>query len=292
MAIKDWLNSVTSAASKGGSSPKEDLSIDDLITLERHEEALAQLKIKVKENQRDYRSRTLLADVLLKTGKTSEAIDEYLSVADRYTAEGFHNKGHALIAKLARRLPHDETLQKKMAQIERAKRLERRKQLVADALGATAWAMELRHHWNELIQGPIIEELSRDQLKKLFPLLSIRRLTEGELLVGHGEAREELYIILTGEIAAEVMLPSGTYTDLRAFLGGQIIGEHALLQRQAWPASYRAKTVAKVLSLDRQGLEQSLVGEEDPRGFLDLLRAQGNDHHVLEAASKMKSDES
>lgn len=283
---------MTSAAGKASSGSKGELSIDDLMTLERYDEALKRLKLKVRENKRDYRSRTLIADIFLKTGQVSEAIDEYLSVAERYTSEGFHDKGHALIAKLARRLPHDETLKKKMALIDRAKRLEHRKQLVADALEGTAWVMELRHHWAELIQGPLIEEMSRDQLKKLFPLLKIRRMAEGEVLAGRAEAKEELFIILTGEIGAEVMLSSGTYTDLRTFKGGQIVGERALLEHQTWPATYRAKKVSKVLVLDRQSLGQALVGEEDPRGFLDLLRIQGNDRHVVDAAGKLKATQS
>ncbi len=293
MAIKDWLNSVTSAASKATSkssaSTEEKLTIDDLITLERYDEALEKLKKRVKANKGNYRARIQLADIYLKTGQAGEGIEEYLSIADRYTSEGFFDKGYALVAKLARMIPHEEKLEAKMASIRRSKRLEHRRQLIVSELGATPWAIEVRQHWPELIQGPIVEVLSREQLTKLFPLLSIVRLAAGDVLAKKDESKEELYVILTGEIGAEVVLATGSATDLRIFHGGDIIGDRALLKREPWPATYRAKKATKVLVLGREGLAQALVGEEDPRAFLNTLRMQENDDHVAESASKVKA---
>ncbi|MCP4204914.1 MAG: cyclic nucleotide-binding domain-containing protein [bacterium] len=294
MALKDWLNSMTSAAGKASSrssASDEDLSIDDLITLERYDEALVRLKNRVSKNKGDYRSRIRLADLYLKTSKPTEAIEEYLSVADRYTAEGFFDKGYALVAKLARMIPHEEKLQAKMAAIQRAKKLEHRRQVIVGALGTVAWAVEIRQHWSDLIQGPLVEVLSRDQLKRVFPLFQIQRLQEGDVLVERGASRETLFVILTGELAAEVELATGNATDLRTFRGGDLVGERALLKRMPWPATYRAKVATKVLGLSREGLEKSLLGEEDPRGFLNALRMQELDAEVADSVSKLKAAE-
>lgn len=292
MALKDWLNNLSSgsgkATTRGGGSTDE-LSIDDLITLERYDEALTRLKKKAAKNKSDYRSRIQLADVYLKTSQPAEAIEEYLSVADRYASEGFFDKGYALVAKLARMLPHEERLKSKMSALRRAKRLEHRRQVIVGSLATKTWAIEIRQHWRDLIRGPLVEVLSEHQLEKLFPLLEIRRLGEGELLVGRGSSAQELYLILTGEIAAEVALASGGTTDLRTFHGGDIVGERSLLRRDPWPATYRTKTATKLLALTREGLEQALLGEEDPKGFLDLLRMQRHDTEVAEAAGKIKA---
>ena len=298
MALKDWLTKFTSAAGKAGSKKssrrtgaavEKALSIDDLITLERYEEALVRLKKRVSQNKGDYRARTQLADVYLKTGKSGEAIEEYLSVADRYTSEGFFDKGYALVAKIARMLPNEEKLQSKMATIRRAKRLEHRRQLVVGCLGTAQSAIEVRQYWHELIRGPIVEVLSDEQLARLFPLLELRKLDEGQVLVERDSSRQELYVILGGEISAEVELASGKATDLRTFRGGDIVGELALLKRLVWPATYRAKKTTKLLALTRAGLEKALVGEEDPRGFLNSLRLQAMDEQVAEAVGKLKT---
>lgn len=292
MALKNWLDKIASALGKTASrrgSDGEGLSIDDLITMERYEEALARLKSKVSKNKSDYRSRIRLADVYLKTSRSGEAIEEYLSVADRYVSEGFFDRGYALVAKLARMIPNEEKLEAKMSSIRRAKRLEHRRQVVVTSLGMKAWAMEVRQHWDDLVRGPLIELLSQAQLEKLFPLLEIQRLAEGEVLVERGDSKEMLFVILTGELAAQVQLATGSSTDLRTFRGGDLIGERALLQRVEWPATYRALIATKVLGLSREGLEKALIGEEDPKGLLNALRMQGLDMAVVDSVAKLKA---
>ena len=292
MALKNWLDKMASALGKAPSrrgSDGEGTSIDDLITMERYEEALARLKSKVSKNKSDYRSRIRLADVYLKTSRSGEAIEEYLSVADRYVSEGFFDRGYALVAKLARMIPNEEKLEAKMSSIRRAKRLEHRRQVVVTSLGMKAWAMEVRQHWDDLVRGPLIELLSQAQLEKLFPLFEIQRLAEGEVLVERGDSKEMLFVILTGELAAQVQLATGSSTDLRTFRGGDLIGERALLQRVEWPATYRALIATKVLGLSREGLEKALIGEEDPKGLLNALRMQGLDMAVVDSVAKLKA---
>ena len=96
-----------------------------------------------------------------------------------------------------------------------------------------------------------------------------------------------MFIIIQGEIAAQVLLATGKRTDLRTFSSGDIVGENALLKRASWPTAVIAKRKTSMFSLDRAGLEQLLVGESDPRGLLDTLRAQGNDQDVMAACAKL-----
>ena len=292
MAIKDWLSSMTSGGGK--TAPRrgavdKGLSVDDLITLERYDEALALLKKKVAKNKGDYRSRILLADLYLKTKKSGEAIEEYVAVADRYASEGFFDKGYALIAKLSRMLPHEDKLKAKMTALQRAKRLEHRRQVVVASLAGKLWAVEVGQHWNELIRGPLIEVLSLDQLKKLFPLLEFVRLEEGKTLVERGETKNMAFLILSGELAAQVQLAAGNTTDLRSFRGGDLVGDSALFQRAPWPATFRAKSACKLLGLTRAALQQVMIGEDDPKGFLDMIRIQGNDQELVESVRHLKA---
>ena len=69
------------------------------------------------------------------------------------------------------------------------------------------------------------------------------------------------------------------------------LGENALLKRKAWPASYIAKKRTSMLRLDRNGLETLLLGEADPRGLLDALRAQGHDGNIDQILSQLNKAE-
>lgn len=296
MALKDWLGKMGSAASKGASSggaaKSAELTIDDLITLERYDEAVSRLKKRIKSNSKDYRSRIQLADAYLKTEQSAEAINEYLSVADRYAAEGFFDKANALVAKLSRMIPHEDKLIAKMEGLKRSKKLEHRRKIVTDSLRGKSWAFEIRQNWSDLVKGPLIEMLTREQLVKIFPLFSFERFKEQQVLVERRENRPELFVLVSGTVAAELVLPAGNTADLRTFNGGDMIGDRALLRQEPWAATYRAKTSTLALVLGREGLAQTLVGEEDPRGLLNILRVQGFDEVIAQAVGKVKVAES
>jgi CRP-like cAMP-binding protein len=76
---------------------------------------------------------------------------------------------------------------------------------------------------------------------------------------------------------------------VRSFGAGDVLGEGALLERGAWPADYRAAEPLTVLKLTREGLERCLVGNPDPRGFLETLREQHNDRDVAALVRRLRS---
>ncbi len=293
MAFKDFLEKIRPSSAKsggqGGAVGEEELTIDDLITLERYEEARTKLKKRVKHRPNDYRSRIQLADVYLKTGEPTEGIAEYLSIADRYTRDGFFDRGHALLSKLSRMMPGEERLLGKMASIERAKRLDHRRDMVVDSLIGKSWAFEVRKHWPDLVRGPLVEVLSEEQLGKLMPAMDFRRFKKGELLARRDEKRVEMFTLVTGSVAAEVELATGATTELRIFHGGDMVGDRALFRREPWPANYRALEKTLALVLDRRGVQQALTGEEDPRAFLDTLQIQRLDTDIADAIGKIKA---
>lgn len=290
MALKDWLR---------GRSSDESYSVDDLIALERYDEAESQLRLELKRHSRDLHLRLKLADLLMKSGKRVEAVDEYIVVADSYARDGFYDKASALLSKVARLLPNDEKIPLKLEALERLKRFERRRDVVIDSLvaahkagegGSGSSAFELQQLWRNLTESPIIERLSEEQLKRLFAQFEVVRLEENEVVAREGEKREEILLLARGELSARTRLRTGRLTTLRSFAPGQLLGDRALLEHQPWAAEYAASKESVVLRLTRDALERALVGEDDPKGLLDALRAQRNDHQV--AASMQKIAES
>ncbi|MDX1631842.1 MAG: hypothetical protein R3234_08270, partial [Thermoanaerobaculia bacterium] len=78
---------------KKGEGDRE-YTIDELIILERWEEAEEKLKakMKVKDQVHDHLK---LADVYVGLKRISDAIDEYVYVADKYAADGFYDRAIA-----------------------------------------------------------------------------------------------------------------------------------------------------------------------------------------------------
>lgn len=280
MALKDLF----------GGRGREEHSVDDLIALQEYEKAESHLRLRLKAQSSDLHARLKLADLFMRLGRRGEAVEEYLLVADGYAYDGFYDKATALLAKVAKLVPGQEKVALKIEALRRAKRLEHRRDLVIDSLmerphgrarvGSSAF--ELQRLWSDLSASSLIENLTDDQLKRVFGAMELVRRNADELVARSGDKLEEIFIIAEGEVEVRIPLAGGTETVLKSFGPGDLIGDRALLEHKPWPATYVAGKKSTLLKLDRQALEQALVGESDPRGLLGALREQGNDHDVVE----------
>ena len=297
MAWTDLFRGGRSAV-KGKARPgaaKEHYSVNDLIALGRLDEARKELERRLKTNPRQHQVRLKLADLLMQQGRRVDAVDVYLQVVDGYASDGFYDKAHALLAKLWRMLPSEGRIAAKMRRLEHAQELDHLRGVVIEAVtGAGRINMSsftIQTLWADIVKCPLIERLSERQLAKLFSHVDLVKLDEGEPLASAGEDRNEMFIVIQGELAAQILLASGKRTDLRSFGPGDMVGENALLKRKSWPASYVAKRRTSMFRLDRGGLEALLVGETDPRGLLDALRSQGHDVEVDQTLSRLSHTE-
>jgi len=75
---------------------------------------------------------------------------------------------------------------------------------------------------------------------------------------------------------------------VRSFSAGDVLGEAVVLERAAWPATYRVTESLVGLKLVREGLELSLVGNPDPRAYLETLREQHNDRDVAATVRRLR----
>lgn len=74
----------------GGSTPEREsagLTLEDLIILERYDEAEAQLKAKLKATPGDRHARLKLAEVYIASKQAGKAVDEYVVVATEYSQD-------------------------------------------------------------------------------------------------------------------------------------------------------------------------------------------------------------
>ncbi len=288
MAFKDWFGT------RGGGEPP---SIDDLIALGEVDKAEAALRAKVKGRPSDLHSRLKLADLLMAQKRRGDAVEEYLLVAEGYARDGFYEKASALLSKISKLAPGFEKVELKIEALKHARELDHRRDAIIDGLmeskpGETpssgTSAFELKRLWKDLTASPLLDRLTNEQLKRLFRAFRVERLDEGDRLVEAGQRLEEIYLVAHGEIQVRVSLSGTSETVLKAFGPGAVLGERALFQHKPWPASYAAGKRSTVLKLTREALEQALVGESDPKSFLDALREQHHDRGIIKALSELK----
>jgi len=275
-------------------SPDEASTIEDLIVLERYDEAVDRLKARLKITPDDLHSHLRLAEAYLGRGERGNALDEFLFVADEYAQDGFYDRGIALLSKAKRFAPTDPSLDERIERLELAKTSERSRGLAVEGLregrgGATA-AIALERLWHNVAASDLVRHLPREILKRFFTTLEPVTLERNQKLARADEKDDRLFFLLEGEVSARMpnIDPDATLAPLRAFGPGDVIGETVLLEHKGWPADYVVTTAGRAFVLDRSGLETSLQGNPDPRGFLTTLRMQHNDRHVAKIRAELE----
>jgi tetratricopeptide (TPR) repeat protein len=288
MGLKGWFG--------GNKQAQQEYTVDDLIVLERYEEAGERLRAKLKTSPQDLHSHLKLAEVYAQLRQYDKAIDEFGFVADEYAGDGFYDKGIALLSKAAKLAPLDPSLRARMDRLQREKALEHTRTLAIEGLRqaggqqAGSSALELGRLWHNLAESSLVQHLPGEQLKRLFSTMKILRLNEvGARVAEEGSTESFLLLLVRGTVEAEVAAAGGKPTSVRSFSSGDIVGEGALLERTPWPADYRVSEPVMALQLTREGLEQSLVGNPDPRGFLEALREQHNDRTVASIVRRLRA---
>lgn len=291
MGIRSWFGG--SAKQQAEKGKEQEYTIDDLIVLERYDEAAERLKTRIKINPQDLHSHLKLAEVYAQLRQFDKAVDEFGFVADEYAQDGFHDKGIALLSKAQKLAPLDQSIRFRIERIQREKSMEHVRSHALEGLrqagGAQAGtsAVELKKLWHNLAASGVVQHLPGDQLKRLFSAMQLVRLEPQTVVAEEGAREPFLLLIVTGTIEGFVR-DSGREVVVRSFTSGDIIGEAPLLERGSWPVSYRTADPVTALRLAREGLEQALVGNPDPRGFLEVLREQHNDRDVAATLRRLR----
>ena len=291
MGIRSWFGG--GAKQQADKSKQQEYTIDDLIVLEKYDEAAERLKARIKINPQDLHSHLKLAEVYAQLRQFDKAVDEFGFVAEEYAQDGFHDKGIALLSKAQKLAPMDQSIRFKIERIQRDKSMEHVRSFALEGLrqaGGTqagSSAVELKRLWHNLTATAIVQHLSGDQLKRLFSAMQLVRLEPQTIIAEEGSRESFLLLIVTGTVDGFVR-DGGREMVVRSFTSGDIIGEAALLERGSWPVFYRASDQVTALRLAREGLEQALVGNPDPRGFLEVLREQHNDRDVAATLRRIR----
>lgn len=273
-----------------------ELSIDDLIVLERWDEAIAHLEARVKAHPRDLHAQLKLADALVKVRKPQRALDQYLLVVDSYAEDGFFDRAIALLNKIGRLAPADEQIAARHKRLQRLKELEHSRVMAIEGLMAgqadqgplaRLSPIEAQQIWQSVASSDLVRRLPGEQLRRLFLGAGLAIWEANEIVAERGSGIERMFLVVKGQVEAILALPDGKLTQLRVLSTGDLFGERALLEHKPWPATFRVLERTRLLRIDKQGLEKALAGNPDPRQLLEALRSQRHDREVAAAVEKL-----
>jgi cAMP-dependent protein kinase regulator len=102
---------------------------------------------------------------------------------------------------------------------------------------------------------PFFSELPPDALKATIERMSLIDLPSGQVLFEEGDAGDNMYVIVEGEVAVLVTAPGQTEAGQLVRLGeGNFFGEIALLTEENRTATIRATQNTQLLSVDRKAV--------------------------------------
>lgn len=295
MSIKSWFGTSGTKTEQKPAKKQEDYTIDDLIVLERYEEACEHVKSKLKLNPNDLHMHLRLAEVYAGLKQYDKSVDEFGYVAEEFAQDGFYDKGIALLSKAQKLAPMDQSLRYKIERIQREKSMENVRAIALEGLRqaggqqAGTSAVELKRLWHNLATSSVVQHLAGDQIKRLFSAMELTRLDQGSVIAEEGSHESFLLLIVSGVVEAFYLERSGKDIAIRSFTSGDIIGEGPLLERGGWPAHYRVAEPVTALRLTREGLEKTLVGNPDPRNFLEVLREQHHDRDLAVTLRRLRT---
>ncbi|MEM6797553.1 MAG: cyclic nucleotide-binding domain-containing protein, partial [Acidobacteriota bacterium] len=209
----------------------------------------------------------------------------------------FFDKGIALLNKAGRLAPGNDLIPRRIERLQRLKRLEKRRSFAIEGLkenkstdfrSAANSALAVEMLWNKIAKSHLVAHLDGDQTRKLFSVMEMTKIDEGSMLVKRGQQMQVIFLVVDGSIEAGAEV-NGRYLDVRTFTTGDLIGDSALLERKPWPADYKVTQSGTVFVLNRQGLEVTMQGHPDPRGYISVLRQQHNDRDVASNLMKMSA---
>lgn len=127
---------------------------------------------------------------------------------------------------------------------------------------------------SELGRVPFLADLSPEEIEALCPAATLREVAADETIFRQGDPSSELFLVLDGEVAIELLMGGASPRLLTTLGRGTVFGEINFLLGTARTASARALRETRCVALDRTSLEalEGLGGQAVGRIMEKLAR--------------------
>ena len=130
-----------------------------------------------------------------------------------------------------------------------------------------------------LRSAPWLKDLDDAILGRLAGISRVARPAEGSILCREGDATDELFVILDGQVAVLAQAANGTSAVVEVLDAGATIGLSAALANLPRLMTARVVRASRILAINARGL-QALVAQE-PQLVTTLLRAEAEGFKAL-----------
>jgi len=127
---------------------------------------------------------------------------------------------------------------------------------------------DLQVPWSAI---PLLSSLDETEIGVLAGLGRLLEVERDRLVFAEGDAGDEMYIVLSGTVAARGSLPDGSQRDVATFLPGDFFGEMGIFEGRQRSASCRTTAPTRLLRLTEEALR--LFGQTRPEAAVRLLGA-------------------
>lgn len=131
----------------------------------------------------------------------------------------------------------------------------------------------------ELAEHEFCRGLDRQALAHLEGLLERRCFAQGEYLIRKGDAADEVYLLMSGEVSVVITLADGRLKRMSTLSAGMTFGELAIVGRAARTADVRADKPVECYVLSAAAFDR--LGETHPKIKVTLLQTMLRNAHKM-----------
>ncbi len=187
----------------------------------------------------DLRSLLKVAELLMRLGRTKEAVRVYRQVAEAYAQDGFLLEAISVNKMILRIDPSSKDVNDQLAQ------------LYTKKASGTSLVQPFYHI-------PLFSELSEQELQLFLKHLQVKTYRKGGLICREGEAGDSLFIISHGEVAVSRQMTSGREVWVRDLKEGDFFGEFGFFTDQKRHATVKSLKECEILEVSRRDLHEMI----------------------------------
>jgi diguanylate cyclase (GGDEF)-like protein len=140
-----------------------------------------------------------------------------------------------------------------------------------------------------LLKSPLFSEMSELEFNAISAFLERLKVKKGDILFKEGDAGEDMFILLSGQLSAYVNQSDGTQRCLFEIKAGDFFGEMSIIAHEPRSATLSAKEGTELMVL--QGIDFYRIIFEHPMIGIKMLKAIGKVQNLwLDQSSRHLSD--
>lgn len=211
-------------------------------------------KLNAMLNGKDLRVRMRLAEALTRTGRTDDAVKEYMAVADSYAEGGFTAQAIAINKIIVKLDPSKEDVYKKLAE---ANNVRESPHLTASPRQPSAQIEESttkKPAKPSVPRTPLFSDLTTDELAYISERVNVLQFQPGSNLFKEGDPGNSLFIITHGEVNILSKNSNGEVLEIARLKDGDFFGELSFFSNSKRQTGAVANSETELLELTRETL--------------------------------------